>query len=416
MSQIMSQEVWDGFLTHRLRKGRFTWRSFVAADDFVDSETYHPVVRRLSRGKGIGIPFKTVINKMGTGKKRVVYHFGNPEMAVLKLISHLLYRYDNLFASNCYAFRRGKRASDAIFRLKREIGGRKLWAYKVDIHDYFNSISIPILLPILSRIFIDDPRLYSFFEKLLSDDRTYSGEKLVREKRGVMAGTPTAPFLANVYLMEVDHHFENEGVIYARYSDDILILADTEVELTARKNELLDFFKQYHLEVNPSKEHVYAPGEAIDFLGFSMDGTEVGVSKSTLMKMKGKIRRKARSLHRWVSKAGKDPMLAMKAMVNSFNRKFFEEGDPDTLSWSRWFFPVINSTEGLEEIDHYLQDNIRFLSTGKHNKANYLVRYEDIKALGYRSLVNEYHKFRQNTVYSRPVFSDRDDTFDNIGF
>ena len=153
MSQIMSQEVWDGFLAHRLRKGRFTWRSFVAADDFVDSETYHPVVRRLSKGKGIGIPFKTVINKMGSGKKRVVYHFGNQEMAVLKLISHLLYRYDNLFASNCYAFRRGKRASDAIFRLKREIGGRKLWTYKVDIHDYFNSISIPILLPILSRIF-----------------------------------------------------------------------------------------------------------------------------------------------------------------------------------------------------------------------------------------------------------------------
>ena len=120
MRQIMSQGVWDDFLAHRLRKGRFTWHSFEEADEFVDSESYLPVVSRLSSGEELGIPFKTVINKMGTGKKRVVYHFGDPEMTVLKLISHLLYRYDGLFASNCYAFRRGKRASDAIFKLKRE--------------------------------------------------------------------------------------------------------------------------------------------------------------------------------------------------------------------------------------------------------------------------------------------------------
>ena len=395
MGQIMSQGVWDDFLAHRLRKGRFTWHSFEEADEFVDSESYLPVVSRLSSGEELGIPFKTVINKMGTGKKRVVYHFGDPEMTVLKLISHLLYRYDGLFASNCYAFRRGKRASDAIFKLKREMKDRKLWAYKVDIHDYFNSISIPVLLPILSGIFKEDPQLYSFFERLLSDDRAMSGGEVIRERRGVMAGTPTAPFLANVYLMEADHYFEKEGVVYARYSDDILILADSEEELATRKDELSDFFKKYYLEVNPAKEHVYAPGEAIDFLGFSLDGSRIDVSKATLMKMKGKIRRKARSLHRWVSKTGKDPVLAMKALINAFNRKFFEEGDPDTLSWSRWFFPVINSAEGLGEIDHYLQDNIRFLSTGKHNKANYRARYEDLKSLGYRSLVHEYHKFRQ---------------------
>ena len=390
----MRQEVWDDFLAHRLRKGRFTWRSFEEADDFVDAESYLPVVSRLSRGEELGIPFKTTINKMGSGKKRVVYHFRDPEMAVLKLISHLLYRYDGLFASNCYAFRRGKRASDAVFRLKREIGGKRMWAYKVDIHNYFNSIPIPDLLPILCRILEDDHELYSFFENLLSDDRALSGDDMVREERGVMAGTPTAPFLANVYLMEVDHHFAKEGVIYARYSDDIIILAEDEVELSRRRDELLGFFKEYHLEVNPSKEHVYAPGEPIEFLGFSVDGDSIDVSRVTRQKMKGKIRRKAHSLHRWVSKTGKNPILAMKALVNCFNKKFFEEGDPDSLSWSRWFFPVINKSEGLAEIDHYLQDNLRYLSTGCHNKSNYRVRYEDLKALGYRSLVHEYHKYK----------------------
>ena len=110
--------------------------------------------------------------------------------------------------------------------------------------------------------------------------------------------------------------------------------------------------------------------------------------------MKGKISRKARSLNRWASKKDKPRIQAMKAMINCFNAKFFEGDDPETLSWSRWFFPVINSTEGLEEIDHYLQENIRFLATGKRNKANYRVRYDDLKTLGYRSLVNEYYKYK----------------------
>jgi hypothetical protein len=44
----------------------------------------------------------------------------------------------------------------------------------------------------------------------------------------------------------------------------------------------------------------------------------------------------------------------------------------------------------LKEIDHYLQQNIRYLSTGKHSKANYRTDYAKLKQLGYRSLVKEY--------------------------
>lgn len=40
----------------------------------------------------------------------------------------------------------------------------------------------------------------------------------------------------------------------------------------------------------------------------------------------------------------------------------------------------------------YLLQYIRYLYSGRHYKGNYLVTYEDIKALGYRSHVNEYYK------------------------
>ena len=315
MRLIGRQEVWEDFLAYRLRKGRFTWKTFQEADDFVGNHAFLDTALRFSSGSAPGIPFRTEINKMGSGKKRVVYQFLPDEMEVLKLISYLLYRYDENFSPGCYSFRRGVRASDAIFSLRKALKGRRMWAYKVDIHNYFNSIPVSSLLPILSDLLADDPALYSFFERMLSDDRALNGETLVHENRGVMAGTPTAPFLADVYLMEVDRHFWEEGVVYARYSDDIILFAADYEELLRRKAELLSFFVKYRLEVNPSKEQIYSPDEPFEFLGFRCHGDKIDVSKATREKLKGRIRRKTRSLRRWVYKKGIDHFVAMMVLV-----------------------------------------------------------------------------------------------------
>ena len=291
--------------------------------------------------------------------------------------------------------RRGIKASDAIFRLRKELRGRNMWAYKLDIHDYFNSISIPILLlPILKDLLSDDAPLYAFFERMLTDGRASLGGEIIKMERGVMAGTPTSPFLADVYLMEVDRYFADKGIVYARYSDDIILFAKDLEELERHKADLLGFLDQYRLEVNPDKERIYTPDEPFEFLGFRCHGEAIDISDAVKEKMKGKIRRAARSLDRWRSEKGLGPEQAMKALIRIFNEKLFEGEDPDSLSWSRWFFPVINRTEGLKEIDAYLQKYIRYLSTGRHTKANYRVRYADMKALGYRSLVHEFYLYK----------------------
>ena len=393
LTQLTRQETWEAFLAYRLMKGRFTWHEFDEADRFVEQEAYLHLAQRIAQGGGIGIPRKKIINKMGTGKKRVVYSFAPDEMVILKLLAFKLYDYDACFSSNCYAFRRGIKASDAIFRIRRDIGDRRMWAYKLDIHDYFNAISIDILLPMLAEMLADDLPLYRFFEKMLTDDRVeYNGET-IHEHHGVMAGTPTAPFLADVYLKEVDRFFHDAHVVYARYSDDIILFAPDRETLMAYKGKMAEFLRKYRLEVNPDTENIYSPDEAYEFLGFKCHAFDIDISEATKKKMKGKIRRATRSLMRWKLRNNMEPEKAMKGLINHFNRVFFEDDDTETLTWSRWFFPVINQTDGLKEIDHYLQQNIRFLSTGKHNKANYKINYAQLKQLGYKSLVNEYYQW-----------------------
>lgn len=398
ITQLSRQDVWDEYIAYRLLKGRFTWHEFREADRFVEMEQYLHLVQRMMQGDGLGIPTKKIVNKMGTGKKRVVYSFAPEAMKVLKVIAFRLYDYDHFFVPNCYAFRRGKKVHDAVLQINRAVANQKMWAYKLDIHDYFNSISIDILLPMLKEMMADDPPLFRFFEKMLTDKRVvYNGETIL-ESHGVMAGTPTSPFLANVYLKDIDKHFHDAGVVYARYSDDIILFAPDLKTLEGYKCQMAHYLQQYRLEVNPDKEMIYSPEEAYEFLGFKCHGHQIDISEAAKKKMKGKIKRAAKSLLRWRNTKHIAPEKAMKGLINLFNRKFFESDDPETLTWSRWFFPVINQTDGLKEIDHYLQQNIRYLATGKHSKANYRTDYAQLKQLGYRSLVNEYYACKNESM------------------
>jgi hypothetical protein len=398
ITQLSRQDVWDEYIAYRLLKGRFTWHEFREADRFVEKEQYLHLVQRMMQGDGLGIPTKKIVNKMGTGKKRVVYSFAPEAMKVLKVIAFRLYDYDHFFVPNCYAFRRGKKVHDAVLQINRAVANQKMWAYKLDIHDYFNSISIDILLPMLKEMMADDPPLFRFFEKMLTDKRVvYNGETIL-ESHGVMAGTPTSPFLANVYLKDIDKHFHDAGVVYARYSDDIILFAPDLKTLEGYKCQMAHYLQQYRLEVNPDKEMIYSPDEAYEFLGFKCHGHQIDISEAAKKKMKGRIKRAAKSLLRWRNTKHIAPEKAMKGLINLFNRKFFESDDPETLTWSRWFFPVINQTDGLKEIDHYLQQNIRYLATGKHSKANYRTDYAQLKQLGYRSLVNEYYSCKNESM------------------
>jgi len=112
----------------------------------------------------------------------------------------------------------------------------------------------------------------------------------------------------------------------------------------------------------------------------------------TKNKLKAKIRRKAHSLYRWRTKKDVPFEKTAKVMIRVFNRKFYDDTDDNKFTWSRWFFPVLTTDEGLKEMDAYLIQYIRYLYSGRHYKGNYRITYDEIKALGYRSLVNEYYK------------------------
>lgn len=396
IKNLTGQQIWEEFLAYRLKREYFNWADFVSVDNIIEKELYLPFVQKIIDGAHLSIPKKRIINKIGSDKKRTVYSFTPEEMTILKVLSFLLYRYDAIFSPNCYAFRRNIKASDAVKNIYNAVKGKHLWAYKVDIHNYFNSISIPLLLPKLKTIFTNDAKLYSFFERMLCNNRVRYKNTVISEPHGIMAGVPTSSFLANVFLRDMDAYFYEENVIYARYSDDIILFAEDYSTLLKHKDTINNILKESLLEINPLKENIYTPDEPFEFLGFKCGDGKIDISSTGIRKMKDKIRRKTKAILRWKQQKEKSSDEAMKRLINYANRKFFGSDDNQTFTWSRWYFPIINRVEGLQVIDHYLQQNIRVLATGKYKKSNYKTSYKKMKEMGYKSLVSEYWLSRKN--------------------
>ncbi len=396
LEELSQQDVWLDYLAYKRENAHLSKREETELFEFVQEKSWLPAAKRmLIPGKRLGIPEKKFINKLGTSSKRVVYSFAHDEQQVLKLMAWLLYRYDDAHAPQCYSFRRGIGAHKAIRKLVTLPQIDALYGYKLDVQDYFNSIDVGLLLPILSEVLSDDEQLYLFFVELLQADQAYFEGRLVHEKRGAIAGTPTAPFLANLYLRDMDRQLAEKACAYARYSDDIIMFAKSAAQSEVLRMQAAEQLSVCCLRPNPSKEAHSLPGETWEFLGIAYQRGTIDISTSTQQKLKGKIRRKARALRRWMLRKDASSERAIAAMIRSMNRKFFERGVSHDLTWSRWFFPLINTSEGLAVIDAYLQQELRYIATGRHSKANNRIRYDSLKELGYRSLVHEYYAFKQ---------------------
>lgn len=405
IDQLGKKEIWEQFYEY---KTSLACPKDIAGRlrSFIDEERYIPVIGEINdvlskedKDHGFPLPKRSVISKQSSRKKRVVYTYPDDVNTVLKLLTYLiLRRYDGIFYDNLFSFRAGRSAQYAVKRILKVPGVFKKYTYKVDVSNYFNSIPADRLTKELNQIIVDDPKLLTFLKALLEEEKVTDKitGKEITEQKGIMAGTPLASFYANVYLKDLDGIFFERGVPYFRYSDDILVLGDTYEEVKGYADQIREFLNSKGLDVNPSKEEFGSPKEGFVFLGFYFNNGKIDVAPASVKKLKQKMRRKMRALERWKNRNRLTGIKAAKAFIRVFNHKLLEFSGDSDLSWSHWYFSVINTTDSLHIIDLYAQDCIRYLVSGSRTKNRYNVRYDDIKSMGYQSLVHAYYSYEKD--------------------
>lgn len=395
LDKLSDEKVWIDFYERKVNPAFFRISDAKELFQYVRQKRYLPIVEKIISGEELSIPMKKRIAKSGSSKKRVVYSLPEDETMVLKLLTWLIIRkYDSCLPSNLYSFRPHYGAKDALKKLVSMPDMSEYYSYKLDVRNYFNSIDIDLLLPHLQSLFADDEPLYDFIASQLSDPRAMDEGVLIEERKGAMAGMPYAVFLANAYLMQLDWKFSaTPGLIYCRYSDDIIISSKDKSLLDDAKKQLHDSLKEFHLDINHDKEVETAPGHKWTFLGFECDGKDIDVCEVSVQKLKAKMRRKARALRRWAEVNGKDGWMAARAFIKHFNKKLYTCDDSSEINWSLWYFPLITTDKSLRVIDQYMQDCIRYIATGSRTKSRFAFRYEQMKNLGLISLVNMWYKY-----------------------
>lgn len=394
LDNMQYEEKWKEFLHYKQENRHLSKGEAESINKFIEKKRFIYYYEQISKEEfPLSYPTKKIVNKEGINKKRVVYSFEEEENLVLKFIAHELWRFDDVLCKNCYSFRRGYGVKDAIRQFRYNPQFSNLYCFKADISNYFNSISIELLLEKLEFLKHRDEKLYHLFERILKQEQVWENGVLIKDSHGAMAGTPISPFFANVYLKDVDSWFFKKNIPYYRYSDDILIFAGNEKQLEERKKYFYELIESHKLTINPDKVTFSKPGEPWEFLGFSYDHGKLDLSENTKRKTKTKIKRKAEALRRWQRKKGLTTDKAAIGFIRAMNRKFYGSEDTDDFTWNRWFFPNITEDSGLKEIDAYTQQYIRYTVTGRHYKGNYRISYEQLKEWGYRSLVHEYYKF-----------------------
>ena len=310
----------------------------------------------------------------------------------------LLHAYDGIFSDNLFSFRPNRGVKRAVADILAIPNLTDRYVYKLDIHDYFNSVDVERIIPLAERVVGQDhPRFFAFLCDFLRNPYVTEGGRRFEERKGIMAGNSLSSFLANLYLADMDREFAEKGIPYARYSDDIIVFGETREQTDAYRDRILSCLSDKDMTVNPAKVFYAEPGQPWDFLGITYRDGVVDVAHASVEKLKGKMRRKARALYRWKIRKEAGDEQVIRAFVRHFNRKLYDNPMRSELTWCRWFFPVITTDRSLKELDSYMLECIRYLVTGKHTKANFKLRYETIRSYGFKSLVHAYYENRRET-------------------
>lgn len=400
-SKLLDERVWTNYLDKI--KGKCSLKEFEDTSRFIENKLYLPYIDKIKNGVSFSNPQKAAIGKQGTSKKRIVFKFPFEEVIVLKVVSDLLMDYvDNRFADNTFAFRKNHTPRKALLSLINHKEINEMYSCKTDFHNYFNSIDIDILLPVLKDWLKDEQIIYRFIENILRNDKVVvNGEIVSDTNKGAMAGVPLAGILANIYSNELDWYFKNLNIPYARYSDDIILFCNTQKEIEDNKKIIIDFANSHHLTMNEEKDCFSKPYEPWNYVGFKYENGKISASEDSIHKLFMKIRRLRRRVMRQIKENNWTKDEATAYFIKRVMIKIYRTGFEDNFSWAKWFLPVITTTDNLVPIDRYIEDCARYIYYGKHNKGRYELSYDRICEFGYKPIVASYYKWLENKDVTR---------------
>ena len=240
--------------------------------------------------------------------ERVLHH-------ALMNVCHEYFERKQIFHS--YASRKGK-GSHAAIAYAQKCSREKAWYLKLDVRKFFASIHHAVILQQLHCMF-KDKTLLSIFETLLE---SYEDSP----RRGVPIGNLTSQYMANHYLVGLDHYIKEVLRIraYVRYMDDMVLWADEREELK-QAHEAIEAYIQEVLRCELKPEQLNKCYRGLPFLGFRIYPQRIRLNRQSKKRFIRKYRKLESRYHsgEWDEITCQRRVLPLLAFVQQGNTQTF---------------------------------------------------------------------------------------------
>jgi RNA-directed DNA polymerase len=392
-------------------KPLFSWRKalFASTDkrdlyDFARSGLHNlaDIHRALTR-ENFAFRSAVALHRNFRGKRRTLYIYPWEERLVDLLLYRLLSaRLHDWFSKNSYAYRLRGYGLDRCQRKIAQLFANTqspLFVAKRDIASYFPSVNHNLLLAQISEVIDPQDYLFRLLAHCIRFPYEDAGQPL-RATQGIAFGTPTACFLANVYLTPLDRKLDAlPGLYYFRYADDLLLLSTSRETIEAALahfdqalSELQLLSKASH-EQNLLLSRSSAAAEGFESttrirhlgLEFGAEGS-VRLSRDKSRKIcnlfRAAFRRKRAKLARIV-----DPRKGAQFVIETARHAL--EQSVRNVAIVDYYLKHVSDEAQLRLLDRWLAEEVLSLAFGGGHKKNYfrLLPYRSLRAMGLPSLV-----------------------------
>jgi len=199
------------------------------------------------------------------------------QQAILLVIQPI---FEKMFLNCSYAYRPGKSSHQAIERVERNLKRGRVWIVDADIENFFDEIDRPLLMKFVAETITEAP-LLKLVEQCVSGSGSSSSSEsasatatasaTAADNKGLAQGMGLAPLLSNIYLHKMDDRMFRAPWNYIRYSDNVLVLCQSEEEAKAAFARAEECTRMLLLKFNAEKTSIRQLREGFSFLGYYFD-------------------------------------------------------------------------------------------------------------------------------------------------
>lgn len=358
LGELFSYDAgWDkavlGGLDKRIRQG--------ILEDFSSPAFREELMARIAAGRYHILPPHEAQVPKDDGTMRTVYANDARDRVLLTAVNDALFRLcPDMVHPSCKSYQSGIGCGKVARQVSRDLQaldpGLESLGYKVDLTKYFDSVAIGRIDEVFGGVrdrlgpsSVLDMLLEYYHDDVLLD----LNKKKIHKYTSLRQGCAVAAFLADAALEPVDRAMCGMGLPYYRYSDDILLLGPKADEAFKELSGMLDGMG---LSLNPKKVERLEPGKWFTFLGFSLKGDMISLSKKRVGNFQAAIEKRTVGS----MSENNNSESAMRRVAG-----YLYDGSFTGYGYAEGILPIINAREDLRQLDLFVLDCLRACDTGK---------------------------------------------------